>query len=125
MILKKCGTIMVIVLIMSFSFILCKSFEAQAASLSWVAGTVDGFTSQQGRGINVTLVGIKTTQGKKYVRFCDSTNGADISLTANNVLYDLLKTAYMKGVSVQVGVYDFGNDPQWGIEKLCIDRVVW
>ena len=68
---------------------------------------------------------IKTAQGRKYVRFCDSTNGADINLTAANVLYDLLKTDYMKGVSVSVGVYDFGNDPQAGIEKRCIDGVAW
>jgi hypothetical protein len=102
--------------------VLFSDFHAQGAPpFKWVNGTVATFTFQQG---NFNVVGIKSAQGTRFVRFCRSTDGKDIDLTANNVQYDLLKTAYMKDSSVLVGVYDFGKDPQSGIERLCINRVI-
>ncbi len=92
-----------------------------APKLMWIKGTVATFTSKHGHS---NLVGIKTKRGTRFVRFCDPTNGIDRVLNVDNVQYDLLKMAHAKGNSVQVGVYDFGKDPQSGIEKLCIDQVI-
>jgi len=106
----------------SFFAIFLTSFQALAApQFKWANGSVSTFTFQSG---NYNVVGIKSATDTKFVRFCDPVTGRDIALTANQVQYDLLKTAYMKGRSVQVGVYDFGKDPQSGSEKLCIDRVI-
>jgi hypothetical protein len=35
-----------------------------------------------------------------------------------------MKEAYFRKLSVQVAYRDFGPDPQAGINKLCIDRVI-
>ena len=98
--------------------------QAQPKSgLKWVAGTVNGFTFQPKE--QFYTAGIKTPQGVTFVRFCNPANGAPVALTGDNVLYELLMKAYDKGKSVQVGYYDFGPDPQAGINKNCIDRVVF
>ncbi len=104
-----------------FAIMLASSRALAAPQFKWANGSVSTFTFQSG---NFNVVGIKSATDTKFVRFCDPTAGRDIALTANQVQYDLLKTAYMKGRSVQVGVYDFGKDPQSGSEKLCIDRVI-
>lgn len=60
----------------------------------------------------------------KIVRFCDPATGADYAVAASNLHFDLLKTAFLQDKAVQVGVNDFGKDPQSGTVKLCIDRVL-
>lgn len=45
-------------------------------------------------------------------------------VTAGNLIYDLIKKAYFRKVQVEVGYRDFGPDPQAGINKLVIDRVI-
>jgi hypothetical protein len=45
-------------------------------------------------------------------------------VTSDNLVYDVLKEAYFRKLSVQVAYRDFGPDPQAGINKLCIDRVI-
>lgn len=107
-------------LFLAFFLVTVSGLQA-APPFSWVNGTVATFTFQQG---NFNVVGIKTAKGTEFVRFCDSATGVDLSLTTANVQYDLLKTAYDKGKKVQVGITDFGNDPQSGMKKLCIDRVI-
>ena len=96
--------------------------SAQAPPFRWVNGNVDSFTFQ--RFPNFNVVGIKGDTRTEIVRFCDPKTGTDINLTTTDVQYDLLKTAFLTGKSVQVGIYDFGKDPASGINKLCIDRVI-
>ena len=61
--------------------------------------------------------------GPGLVRFCDPETGSDYAITADNVHFDLLKTALLHSKSVQVGVQNFGKDSS-GSEKLCVDRVI-
>ena len=93
----------------------------QAQQFRWVNGHVDSFTFQLP---NFNVVGIKGDSRTEFVRFCNPSTGADSDLTTTNVQYDLLKTAFLTGKSVQVGIHDFGKDPASGINKLCIDRVI-
>jgi hypothetical protein len=88
-----------------------------APTFSWVNGTVTSITAQQPA---FTVFVVNNT----LVRFCDSTTGADYPVTSDNVFYDLLKTAMETKRKVQVGVYNFGQDPQSGSVKQCINRVV-
>lgn len=91
--------------------------DSHAAPFSWVNGKVTSFTAQLPKFTVATVNG-------KPVRFCDSTTGADYAIAANNLHYDMLKTAFLQNTAVQVGVNDFGKDPQSGTVKLCIDRVI-
>ena len=94
---------------------------AQAQQFRWVNGTVDSFTFQLP---NFNVVGIKGDTRTEFVRFCNPSTGVDNNLTTTNVQYDLLKTAFLTGKSVQVGIHDFGKDPAAGMNRLCIDRVI-
>jgi hypothetical protein len=38
-------------------------------------------------------------------------------------MYALIQEAYFQDLGVELGVRDFGFDPQSGIERLIIDRV--
>ena len=93
----------------------------QAQQLRWVNGRVDSFTFQLP---HFNVVGIKGDSGTEFVRFCHPLTGVDSDLTTTNVQYDLLKTAFLTGRSVQVGIHDFGKDSASGTNKLCIDRVI-
>jgi hypothetical protein len=91
--------------------------SSHAAPFSWVNGKVTSFTAQLPM-FTVAVV------NNKVVRFCNPSTGADYAVTAADLEFDLLKTAFLQGKAVQVGVNDFGKDPQSGTEKLCIDRVI-
>jgi|RhiMetdeSRZDD1v2_1073273.scaffolds.fasta_scaffold3905129_1 hypothetical protein len=87
-----------------------------AAAFEWVNGSVTHITAQLG---NYTVAMVSG----RGVRFCDPETGSDYAITADNLHFDLLKTALLHSKSVQVGVQNFGKDSS-GSEKLCIDRVI-
>jgi hypothetical protein len=80
--------------------------NAKAAPFSWVNGKVTAIVNNTG------------------VRFCDSSTGVNYAVTSDNLFYDLLKTALETKRNVQVGINNFGLDPQAGSPKLCINRVI-
>jgi hypothetical protein len=86
-------------------------------TFEWVNGQVTSITAQLPT-FTVFIV------DNKSVRFCDPHTGTDYKVSADDIHYDLLKTALGNGKSVQVGVQNFGNDPQAGDVKRCIDRVI-
>ena len=92
--------------------------------LAWAVGTVHEILMQPGE--EFYLFSIREATGTTvFVRIADPHSGAPIhSVTTGNVLYDTLKEAYFRKLNVQVGYRDFGPDPQAGINKLCIDRVI-
>ena len=87
-----------------------------AAAFEWVNGNVTSITAQLGNYTAATVSG-------RGVRFCDPETGSDYPVNADNVHFDMLRTALMHNKSVQVGVQNFGKDSS-GSEKLCIDRVI-
>ena len=91
--------------------------------LKWVVGKVSQILVQPGENFYVFLV--KPDNGSGMIlRIADAHTGSPISsVTADNLVYDLMKEAYFRKINVQVGYRDFGPDPQAGINKLCIDRV--
>jgi hypothetical protein len=91
--------------------------STSAATFEWVNGDVTGITAQL-PSFTVFVV------DKKTVRFCSPINGIDYKVSAVDLHYDLLKTALANGKPVQVGVQNYGNDPQSGDVKRCIDRVI-
>ncbi len=90
---------------------------ASAATFEWVNGKVTSFTAQLPM-FTVAVV------DNKVVRFCHPANGKDYPVNASNLHYDMLKAAFLNNKNVEVGVQNFGNDPQSGTVKLCIDRVI-
>ncbi len=58
-----------------------------------------------------------------FLRLAAAYSGQPITVGADNVMYDLLKEAYFRGLAVAVAYRDFGPDPQAGINKLVLDRV--
>lgn len=97
---------------------------AALPALAWVAGTVHEILVQPGE--QFYLFAIQQTNGPTvFVRIADAHTGAPIhSVTSVNLIYDVLKEAYFRKLNVQVAYRDFGPDPQSGINKLCIDRVI-
>ncbi|HTP33126.1 MAG TPA: hypothetical protein VMJ75_13200 [Candidatus Acidoferrales bacterium] len=97
---------------------------AALPALAWVTGTVHEILVQPGEQFYVFA--IQPAGGPTViVRIADAHTGAPISnVTSDNLVYDTLKEAYFRKLSVQVGYRDFGPDPQAGINKLCIDRVI-
>jgi len=93
-------------------------------ALAWATGTVHEILAQPGE--QFYLFSIHQTNGPTvFVRIADAHTGAPISsVTTGNLAYDLLKEAYFRKLNVQVAYRDFGPDPQSGINKLCIDRVI-
>jgi hypothetical protein len=92
--------------------------------LVWVAGTVYEILVQPGEQFYVFA--IKPAKGSGVIlRIADAHTGAPMSsVTTGNLVYDLMKEAYFRKLNVQVAYRDFGQDPQSGINKLCIDRVI-
>jgi hypothetical protein len=88
-----------------------------APTFRWVSGKVVSIIAQQPQFTVATV-------DKTGVRFCYPTTGADFAITADNVHYDILRSALLTGKTVEVGVYNFGPDPQAGADKNCIDRVI-
>jgi hypothetical protein len=91
--------------------------EACAVPTQWVNGGVSSITAQL-PAYTVAIV------GGKAVRFCSPTTGADFPVSPSNLHYDMLRSALLFGKAVEVGVHNFGLDPQSGTIKLCIDRVI-
>jgi hypothetical protein len=93
-------------------------------ALSWAVGTVHEILVQPGEQFYVFSIqqGNGTTV---FVRIANPHTGAPMnSVTNDNLVYDLLKEAYFRKLTVQVGYRDFGPDPQSGINDLAIDRVI-
>ena len=92
-------------------------------SLVWVTGTVHQILVQPGERFYVFSV--RDVKGNSVIlRIADPHSGAPLSgVTEDNLIYDLMKEAYFRNLTVEVGYRDFGPDPQAGINKLCIDRV--
>ncbi|HET7832410.1 MAG TPA: hypothetical protein VFK88_05545 [Gallionella sp.] len=90
---------------------------ASAATFEWVNGKVTSFTAQ----LPMYTVAVVDN---KIVRFCHPTNGKDYPVNTGNLHYDMLEAAFLNNKNVEVGVQNFGNDPQSGTVKLCIDRVI-
>lgn len=93
------------------------STPASSATFEWVNGKVTSFTAQLPM-FTVAIV------NNKVVRFCDPSSGSDYVVNSDNLHYDMLKTSFLGKKKVQVGVQNFGSDPQSGTTKLCIDRVI-
>lgn len=87
----------------------------------WAAGTVQQILVQPGEKFYVFA--IRETKDTVFLRIADPHTGAPLAITSDNPIYDLLKEAYLRKLTVEVGYRDFGPDPQAGINKLCIDRV--
>jgi len=96
-------------------FVLASSC-AWGATFEWVNGSVTHITAHLGNYTVVTVNG-------RAVRFCDPETGSDYAINADNIHFDLLKTALLHSKNVQVGVQNFGKDSS-GTEKLCIERVI-
>ena len=97
---------------------------AALPALIWAVGTVHEILVQPGE--QFYLFSIQQANGTTvFVRISDPHTGAPISsVTAGSLIYDTLKEAYFRKLSVQVGYRDFGPDPQSGINNLAIDRVI-
>jgi hypothetical protein len=93
-------------------------------ALAWVAGTVHEILVQPGEKFYIFTV--QPSGGATVIlRIADPHTGAPLtSVTSGNLIYDLMKEAYFRNLTVQVAYRDFGPDPQAGINKLCIDRVI-
>lgn len=91
-------------------------------ALAWVTGTVHEILVQPGEAFYVHAV--QPTKGSTViVRIADPYTGAALpGVTSGNLVYDTMKEAYMRKLSVQVAYRDFGPDPQAGINRLVIDR---
>ena len=93
-------------------------------NLVWVVGTVHELLVQPGESFYVFAV--QPASGSTViVRIADPHTGAPLAgVTAGNLIYDTMKEAYFRKLSVQVAYRDFGPDPQAGINQLVIDRVI-
>jgi hypothetical protein len=95
---------------------------AELQPLVWAVGTVHQILAQPGE--NFYVFSIRESSGTVILRIGDAHTGAPIpAVNAGNPIFDLLKEAYFRKLTVEVGYRDFGSDPQSGMNKLCIDRV--
>ncbi len=94
---------------------------ASIPNLTWIAGKIQQILLQDKERFYVVAVndGTKTV----IARFGDPYTGQSMILTADNPMYALIQQAYFQNQSVELGVRDFGFDPQAGVEKIIIDRV--
>ena len=90
-------------------------------NLTWVNGKIEQILLQN----KERFFGVSVNDGAKtvFARFGDPYTGKSEVLTADNPMYALLQQAYFHKENVELGVRDFGFDPQSGIEKIVIDRV--
>ena len=97
---------------------------AALPALQWVAGLIHELLVQPGE--NFYIFAVQNAAGTTVMlRIADPHNGAPLTgVNAVNLVYDTMKEAYFRKLQVQVGYRDFGPDPQAGIEKLVIDRVI-
>ncbi len=96
---------------------------ASLPPLVWADGTVHQILVQPGEQFYVFA--LRESNGTTVIlRIADAHTGAPLAgVTTDNLVYDLMKEAYFRQITVEVGYRDFGPDPQSGINKLCIDRV--
>jgi hypothetical protein len=93
------------------------------SSLQWVDGTVTQILVQPGEQYYVFRV-TPAKGSAVFLRIADAHTGASMSsVDAGNLIYDLMKEAYLRKLNIEVGYRDFGYDPQSGINNLVIDRV--
>lgn len=91
--------------------------------LLWATGTVHQILVQPGERFYVFA--LREANGTTvFLRIADPHTGNPLNgVTSDHLVYDLMKEAYFRQLTVEVGYRDFGPDPQSGINKLCIDRV--
>lgn len=94
---------------------------ATIPDLKWVAGRISQLLLQEKE--HFYLVGVEDGQTTQFVRFGDAYSGKVGALSANYPMYALIQQAFFLNQKVEIGVRDFGPDPQSGIQKLIIDRV--
>ena len=95
---------------------------AAPPNLQWATGTLTQILVQPAE--NFYLFAVRDANQTFFLRIGDSHTGAPITgVTADNPVFDLLKEAYLRKLTVEVGYRDFGLDAQSGIHNLCIDRV--
>jgi hypothetical protein len=93
-------------------------------ALQWATGLLHEMLVQPGE--NFYIFSLRTANNTNVIlRIADAHTGAPLTtVTSENVVFDLMKEAYFRKLQVEVGYRDFGPDPQAGINKLCIDRVI-
>jgi hypothetical protein len=93
-------------------------------ALQWAVGTVHEILVQPGEKFYVFTVR-QADNTTVILLIANANTGSPLSgVNADNLVYDTMKEAYFRNLQVQVGYRDFGFDPQAGIEKLVIDRVI-
>lgn len=97
---------------------------AALPALQWATGSLHEILVQPGESFSIFSLR-KTDNTTVILRIADPHTGATLTpVTAENLIYDLMKQAYFGKLQVEVGYRDFGPDPQAGINKLVIDRVI-
>lgn len=92
--------------------------------LQWATGLLHEMLVQPGE--NFYIFSLRMVNNTTVIlRIADPHTGVPLTaVTTGNLVYDLMKQAYFQKLQVEVGYRDFGPDPQAGINKLVIDRVI-
>ena len=91
--------------------------------LVWVPGMVSQILVQPGEQFYVFMI-TPATGSPLILRIADAHTGVSMSsVDTSNLIYDLMKEAYLRKLGIQVGYRDFGYDPQSGINNLVIEIV--
>ena len=97
---------------------------APLPAFQWAVGTLHEILVQPGEHFYIFSLR-QADNTTLFLRIADPHTGAPLgSVSAGNLVYDTMKEAYFRNLQVQVGYRDFGPDPQAGINKLVIDRVI-
>jgi len=92
--------------------------------LQWAVGMIHEMLVQPGESFYIFSLR-KTDNTTVILRIADPHTGIPLTpVAAGNLIFDLMKAAYFNKLQVEVGYRDFGPDPQAGIDKLVIDRVI-
>lgn len=93
-------------------------------ALQWATGLLHEILVQPGESFYIFALR-KADNSNVILRIADPHTGAPLTpVAAGNLIFDLMKEAYLRKLQVEVGYRDFGPDPQAGINKLVIDRVI-
>ena len=97
---------------------------AALPALQWATGLLSEILVQPGESFYIFSLR-KADNTTVILRIADPHTGAPLNpVAAGNLIYDLMKEAYLRKLQVEVGFRDFGPDPQAGINKIVIDRVM-
>jgi hypothetical protein len=97
---------------------------APAPALQWATGLLHEILVQPGESFYIFSLR-KVDNTNVILRIADPHTGLPLTpVAAGNLIFDLLKESYFRNLQVEVGYRDFGPDPQAGINKLVIDRVI-